>query len=193
MAVNLDSAIQTLRGIDRQIRDQVRTPTRTRDSALTDSIEISSVARQGLGGIQSPSSASLLTDLSAQISSLTELIGDSSGRQRELSDLFGDPNETDEVQQRAQELLDGYFNVENTAERIFNFAFSFFDGTQDREEFAQARLENIYEGFRQAEEALGGLADISLQTRDRIEELVEGFINEGEEDSGTGTLPEQEI
>ena len=49
----------------------------------------------------------------------------------------------------------------------------------DREVYAREKQELIYEGFRQAEKQLGGLADISLQTRDYIDQRIEGFIDEG--------------
>ena len=194
MEINLDSARNVLKSIDQKLKDQARVSPQSSGLGQTDSVEISPLAAlQNKGPIQSPGAAQLYGELSQQLSSLTSLIGDETGQQGKLAGLFQDPNNADDVRSRAQELLDGYFNVENTAQRIFSFAFSFYDGTQDREEFAKARLENIEEGFRQAEKELGGLADISLQTKDRIGELVNDFIEQGKEEQGpqqTGSEPQ---
>jgi len=86
------------------------------------------------------------------------------------------------IQSKAQELLEGYFSAENTADRIFGFAFSFFDGNQDRTEFAEEMRGYINEGFAQAEKMLGALADISYETKGLIDERIDSFINSGVEE-----------
>jgi ElaB/YqjD/DUF883 family membrane-anchored ribosome-binding protein len=106
---------------------------------------------------------------------LKDLVSDALKEQYSLSGEKGQS-----IQEKAQELLDGYFSAENTADRIFSFAFSTFDGG-DREEFAAKMKGYIDEGFAQAEKMLGGLADISLETRDLISQKIDDFISEGKE------------
>lgn len=185
MEINLNSAIKTLKDIDKQLKAQVQVPKKGASGKkggpsgmLKDSVELSNGAKQVNGLIKSPSASELYGELSSQLSSLTDMIGGDSQRQQELSGMFQDPDQA--VKDRAQELLDGYFNVENTSERIFGFAFSFFEEGSDREAFAREMQGHIHEGFRQAEKMMGGLADISVKTRDRIDEMVDAFIDDGQ-------------
>lgn len=70
--------------------------------------------------------------------------------------------------EEATELVsdDGYFGVENTAQRIFDFAVGVSGNDPTR---LDAVLEGVVDGFAQAEEAWGGtLPDISYATRDSI-------------------------
>ncbi len=182
MEINPNHAIKTLRDVDRQLREQVKLPETGPHGAVEDSVEIGGGAL-GSGPIHSPSAEALYRELSAELSSLTDLVGDAAAQQKKLGGFLDAGNE-DAVQKRAQELLEGYFNVENTANRIFNFAFSFFDGAGDRETFAREMQGHIHEGFRQAEKQLGGLADISLETRDFIDGMIEDFINEDKKGAG---------
>lgn len=187
MEVNLGQAVKTLRGVDQQIRELTKTTggDKGKNNKDTDTVELSS------GGV-SDTGRALLNELADQLGPLNDLIGDAAGRQQELSELFQDPNKADEVQARAQELLEGYFNVENTANRIFDFAFGFFEGG-DREAFAEEMRGNIMKGFELAEKELGGLADISLETRDVINEKIDAFIDEGEESEAPQTDQQQTV
>ncbi len=192
MEVNLGTAIKTLRDIDKQIRAQARIPEKGESKGVgqekgqQDFVELSNGAQQVNGLIKSPSASDLYGELSSELSSLTQLIGGEAQRQNELGAMFKDPDKA--IQERAQELLDGYFNVENTSSRIFNFAFSFYEEGSDREAFAREMQGHIHEGFRQAEKMLGGLADISLETRDRIDEMVDSFIeDDGSKEEETET------
>lgn len=75
--------------------------------------------------------------------------------------------------EEATELVadDGYFGVENTAQRIFDFAVGVSGGDPTR---LDAILEGVNDGFAQAEEAWGGtLPDISYDTRDAVFEKLE--------------------
>ena len=182
MEINLKTAVQTLNNIDKQLRDQAKIPAKSGKQTLLDSVELSTEARQNLGPIKSPSASDLYAELGDQLSSLTSLVGNAAEKHKSLSAMFADPKSTDELREKAQELLDGYFNVDNTSSRIFNFAFSFYDGSQDRETFAREMQGHIHEGFRQAEKLLGGLADISIETRDRLDQMVDDFIKDGEEE-----------
>lgn len=173
MEVNLNRAVRSLNHVDRQLRDMAKAS--LQKTGLEDRVELS-----GSKGLDKGTSAGLLGELQQNLKPLMDLIGDSSGRQKELDEMFADPRQVQAISARAQELLEGYFNVENTAGRIFDFAFSFFDGNQDRETFAREMQRNIHKGFALAERELGGLADISLATRDRIDEKIEDFIQPDE-------------
>jgi len=184
MQLDLKSALQALNTVEQSLRDLAK-PVRSKPSTAgygpRDSVELSQKAQQG-AVVQSPTATQLYADLSDQLSSLTGLIRNETAQQKKLGALFADPAGEQAIQARAQELLDGYFNAENTASRIFDFAFSFYDGARDREDYAREFKGYIDEGFRQAEKVLGGLADVSLETKQLIDEKINGFI-EGEGDS----------
>lgn len=70
--------------------------------------------------------------------------------------------------EEAQELVadDGYFGVEKTAERIFNFAIGVAGGDTSR---LDAIKEGVEQGFQEALDAFGGtLPDISYDTYDAV-------------------------
>ncbi|OGQ99329.1 MAG: hypothetical protein A2521_14830 [Deltaproteobacteria bacterium RIFOXYD12_FULL_57_12] len=70
--------------------------------------------------------------------------------------------------EQAQELVadDGYFGVEQTSERIFQFAISLAGNDASRIEQVRQGIET---GFKQAEEIWGGsLPEISYQTMDAV-------------------------
>jgi hypothetical protein len=86
----------------------------------------------------------------------------------------------------AQELVadDGYFGVENTAERIFNFAVGVAGGDITR---IDAIKEGVNNGFQEALEAFGGeLPEISYDTYDAV-------INKLDEWAGINQSPESSI
>lgn len=86
----------------------------------------------------------------------------------------------------AQELVadDGYFGVENTAERIFNFAVGVAGGDITR---IDAIKEGVNNGFAEALEAFGGeLPEISYDTYDAV-------INKLDEWAGINQSPESSI
>ncbi|MFT5726670.1 MAG: hypothetical protein ACI8PB_000792 [Desulforhopalus sp.] len=86
----------------------------------------------------------------------------------------------------AQELVadDGYFGVENTAERIFNFAVGVAGGDITK---LDAIKEGVNNGFQEALEAFGGeLPEISYDTYDAV-------INKLDEWAGINQSPESSI
>ena len=88
--------------------------------------------------------------------------------------------------EQAGELVaeDGYFGVEKTAERIFNFAVGVAGGDPTR---LDAIKEGINNGFQEALEAFGGkLPDISYDTFDAV-------INKLDEWAGIKESPESSI
>jgi len=88
--------------------------------------------------------------------------------------------------EEAQELVadDGYFGVENTAERIFNFAVGVAGGDITR---IDAIKEGVNNGFAEALEAFGGeLPEISYDTYDAV-------INKLDEWAGINQSPESSI
>ena len=88
--------------------------------------------------------------------------------------------------EEAEELVadDGYFGVEKTAERIFNFAVGVAGGDPGR---IDAIKEGVTNGFEEALEAFGGeLPDISYDTFDAV-------INKLDDWAGSAESPESSI
>ncbi|MDY0268657.1 hypothetical protein [Trichloromonas sp.] len=78
--------------------------------------------------------------------------------------------------EEAQSLIaeDGYFGVEQTSERIFQFAVGIAGNDPSR---IDAIRKGIADGYRQAEEAWGGeLPEISYRTRDAVEEKLDNWL-----------------
>jgi len=68
-----------------------------------------------------------------------------------------------------------FFTAENTADRIVQFALSFYQGG-DREEYAEMAREAVMKGFNEALEALGGyLPEISYRTIELVNEALDRF------------------
>lgn len=184
MIIDPNTAARTLQTVDKQLKrladDQLA---KVGNPSAGDVVELSG-GGSALSALNQPQQGfsagftQLSGELSEQLAPLLSLIGGDTQRQGDLTGLSGDQSREEAIRSRAQELLDTYFSVEQTGDRIFNFAFSFFEPGEDREAFAREKQELIYEGFRQAEKQLGGLADISLQTRDYIDERIENFIGE---------------
>lgn len=83
-------------------------------------------------------------------------------------------------QQQAQELVaeDGYFGVEQTSDRIVNFALAISGGDVTK---LDAIKKGVEDGFNQALEAFGGaLPDISYQTFDVAMEKLESWAAEAQ-------------
>lgn len=77
--------------------------------------------------------------------------------------------------EQATELVsdDGYFGVENTAQRIFDFAVGLAGDDPTR---LDAIVEGVVDGFAQAEQAWGGtLPEISYATRDSVVAMLEDW------------------
>lgn len=82
------------------------------------------------------------------------------------------------TQQDAQELVavDGYFGVEQTSDRIVDFATGIAGNDPTR---LEAILEGVERGFNEALEAFGGwLPDISYQTYDAVMEKLDVWASE---------------
>jgi len=83
-------------------------------------------------------------------------------------------------QQDAQALIaeDGYFGVEQTSDRIVDFAIGIAGGDSTR---LDAILEGVEKGFQEALEAFGGwLPDISYQTYDAVQQKLDAWANGNE-------------
>ncbi|CAM2008947.1 hypothetical protein [Acanthopleuribacter pedis] len=165
------------------------------DQSLLDTVDLS----PGTGVSLSAGAADLLGEMSDKMQPLLSLIDGALGRQKglngvqlggenaSLDDLraaFGADGVPDDVQAKAQELLDTYFSVEETSDRIFSFAFSFYDGSEDKAAFAERMGSYIDEGFRQAEKQLGGLAEISVDTYKAIQDRIDDFVGDDGESEG---------
>ena len=69
---------------------------------------------------------------------------------------------------------DGYFGVEQTSERIFQFAIGLAGNDPSR---LDAILQGIEDGFDEAEQAWGGtLPEISYQTQDAIKDKIDRWL-----------------
>lgn len=82
------------------------------------------------------------------------------------------------TQEKAAELVseDGYFGVEQTADRIVDFAIGIAGGDPARLDAIKAGVE---QGFNEALEAFGGwLPDISYKTYDTVMEKLDGWANQ---------------
>jgi hypothetical protein len=80
-------------------------------------------------------------------------------------------------QQDAQALIadDGYFGVEQTSDRIVDFAIGLAGGDPSR---LDAIREGVEKGFQEALEAFGGwLPDISYQTYDAVQQKLDAWAN----------------
>ena len=87
----------------------------------------------------------------------------------------------EETQKKAQEEIsdEGYYGIEKTAQRIFDFASALAGDDKDRMKLMQ---EAFAKGFAQAGELWGGeLPEISQKTKDRVNELFDGYFNPKEE------------
>ena len=88
----------------------------------------------------------------------------------------------DELSQKeAQSLIseDGYWGVNQTSQRILDFAKALSGGDPDKIEMLRAAVEK---GFEQAESAWGGeLPGISYETREKIMAGFDEWANEGKE------------
>nr|WP_321468837.1 hypothetical protein [uncultured Desulfobulbus sp.] len=82
--------------------------------------------------------------------------------------------------EQAQELVseDGYFGVEKTSERIFQFAIGIAGGDTSR---IDAIKEGIDKGFAEAKKAFGDwLPDISYATYDAVMEKLDNWVAQSE-------------
>lgn len=80
--------------------------------------------------------------------------------------------------EEAEELIadDGYFGVEQTSDRIVDFAISIAGGDPARIDAIKAGVEK---GFNEAKQAFGDwLPDISYSTYDKVMEKLDAWVNE---------------
>ena len=100
-----------------------------------------------------------------------------------LSDIGYDGKPITELsEEEAEELIsdDGFFGVENTAQRVADFVFNFSDDDLD---ILQKGRDGVLKGFEDAEKMWGGeLPEISYQTQARTLELIDARIAELTED-----------
>lgn len=82
---------------------------------------------------------------------------------------------------KARELIsdDGYFGVQQTSDRIFQFAVGIAGGDPSR---IEAIKEGIDQGFAEAKKAFGDwLPDISYQTYDAVMEKLDAWVMESKD------------
>jgi hypothetical protein len=91
----------------------------------------------------------------------------------------GEINISELNQEEAQELVseEGYFGVDQTSDRIVDFAIAIAGGDPSR---LDAIKEGIEDGFKEAEEVFGGtLPDISYGTYDAVMEKLDAWAESG--------------
>ena len=76
---------------------------------------------------------------------------------------------------------DGELGVEQVSDRIVNFAIALSGGDTSKAELLR---EAIIQGYNAAEEALGGLPEISRETLDRVMEKFNAWANGTEDNVG---------
>jgi hypothetical protein len=74
----------------------------------------------------------------------------------------------------------GYWSVENTATRMFDFATALFSdkGDGDRQKHLELMVAGMEKGYSEASEEMGELPDISRQTVDLAKEMLTEWANE---------------
>ena len=115
---------------------------------------------------------------------VTKLLGKQAGKYTKLADLFKDIQADPATIEQAQKDIadDGYWGVEQTSDRILDFAKALSGDDPDK---ADAMLEAFKKGFEQATKAWGDkLPDISQRTYDAVVEKFNKWKN-GTEDAST--------
>lgn len=113
---------------------------------------------------------------------LIRLIEDLLSRQGKTIKLI-DPTEVIEVDEQArleaQQMIaeDGPLGVEAVSQRIVDFAIAISGGDKSKLDSLKAAID---EGFKKAEEILGGLPEISRQTYDLIMEKLDKWVKSNE-------------
>lgn len=80
---------------------------------------------------------------------------------------------------------DGYWGVEQTADRLYSFAYALAGGDPGK---ADTLMNAIDKGFKQATKSWGGkLPDICQQTYDRVKEKMDAWKNSTAQESGEVT------
>ncbi|SFH88783.1 hypothetical protein SAMN05192551_10456 [Tindallia magadiensis] len=114
---------------------------------------------------------------------LLERQGVSTDQLDSMKDLVDTEVEVDEIARNDLEALlgpDGELGVEQVSDRIVNFAIAISGGDTSKAEILK---DAIIKGFKAAEEALGGLPDISQKTYDRVMEKFDAWVNGTEKTS----------
>lgn len=83
-------------------------------------------------------------------------------------------DETAKIELEAMIGPDGELGVEKVSDRIVDFAIALSGGDTSK---AALLKDAIIQGFKAAEEALGGLPDISRQTYDRVMEKFDAWVD----------------
>ena len=120
-------------------------------------------------------------EVSQQVDRLREMVLNTLREQGVATSIGTGDTEVDMEQlsvEEAQSLIskDGYFGVEQTSERIFQFAAGMIQAFPEHKD---AVLEGFLGGFAEAEAAFGGaLPEISYQTRDAFQVKMDEFLKQ---------------
>ncbi len=164
--------------------------TKTAVTKKADTQTTTTETTENTGVVYEPSTdrASIVEGLKAQNQALADnlksmvqkLITEQAGQAGTLAELFRNANVTEEERAAAAESIseDGYWGVNQTSQRIFDFAYALSGGDEEK---MQDMLEAFKEGFSQATKAWGeDLPDISSKTYDAVMEKFDNFFNNSE-------------
>lgn len=84
------------------------------------------------------------------------------------------------VEQVSRGEIPEYFNVENTARRILDIYFAYYEEGQERTAFVERAKSIIEQAYGDVEGMVGVLPDIVQQTREKVMEILDTFANGGD-------------
>jgi hypothetical protein len=89
-------------------------------------------------------------------------------------------NDPEAVEQVGNGEIPEYFNVDNTARRILNIYFSHYQEGDDKMKFAERAKSIIEQAYGDVGEIVGDLPEIVLETRIKVMQILEDFVNGGD-------------
>jgi len=98
---------------------------------------------------------------------------------KDLLGVFFEEN-PEAVEQVSRGEIPEYFNVENTARRILDIYFAYYEEGQERTAFVERAKSIIEQAYADVEGMVGTLPDIVQQTREKVMEILDTFANGGD-------------
>lgn len=81
------------------------------------------------------------------------------------------------VEQVSRGEIPEYYNVENTACRILDIYFAYYEEGQERTAFVERAKSIIQQAYADVEGMVGTLPDIVQETREKVMEILDNFAN----------------
>ena len=98
---------------------------------------------------------------------------------KDLLGVFFEEN-PEAVEQVSRGEIPEYFNVENTARRILDIYFAYYQEGQERTAFVERAKSIIEQAYADVEAMVGTLPDIVQQTREKVMEILDTFAKGGD-------------